>query len=242
MSSRFSSICDLRLAFGNGTIPSCVVIADTDVLRQAVLRPDEPVPALLAGAGLRRTMNEHEVHMVEVQLSSRGTWRHRMASPPDSGRSKATSGVLALVVHRLWVRLDRARPGTNMPARPRILVADDDPQMLRSLEHALEEWGADVVCAADGASLVLRLADDGPFDLVITDISMPWMNGLQAMRSLRSAGVSAPILFITGLVDGKLPEQVAAMGGAARLLQKPFGPVELEAAVHELLALARDQS
>jgi CheY-like chemotaxis protein len=129
-----------------------------------------------------------------------------------------------------------------MPARPRILVAEDDPEMLRSLEHALEHWGADVVCAADGASLVLRLADDGPFDLVITDISMPWMNGLQAMRSLRSAGIRAPILFITGLVDVKLPEQVAAMGRAARLLRKPFGPVELEVAVHELLALARDQS
>lgn len=128
-----------------------------------------------------------------------------------------------------------------MRTQARILVADDDPDMLATVAEALEVRGADVVRAETGAELVLQLATQGPFDLVITDISMPWMNGLQAMRSLKYAGVTGPIIFMTGLSDEKLPDRVSALGTGALLLRKPFSLAELEEAVDALLAGTRTE-
>lgn len=117
----------------------------------------------------------------------------------------------------------------------RILVAEDDADLLSTVTQVLERLGAEVVKATSGGELIERLSDEGPFDLVITDISMPWMTGLQATHSVRTAGVSTPILVITGLKDERIPEQVLALGNNAILLRKPFGVDELESAVESLL-------
>jgi two-component system OmpR family response regulator len=122
-----------------------------------------------------------------------------------------------------------------MSATPRILVADDDAELLTVVADALERMGTNVACAGTGAELVRRLVEQGPFDLVVTDISMPWMDGLQAMRSVRYAGLAPALIFITGLTDGSLTDRVAALGRRAVLLRKPFELAELQAAVHELL-------
>jgi DNA-binding response OmpR family regulator len=122
-----------------------------------------------------------------------------------------------------------------MSGQPRILVAEDDHVLLAMVAEALERMGADVVRAGTGAELVLRLVERGPFDLVVTDISMPWINGLQAMRSVRYAGLAPALIFMTGLTDKSLTDRVAALGRRAVLLRKPFELAELESAVHELL-------
>jgi DNA-binding response OmpR family regulator len=122
-----------------------------------------------------------------------------------------------------------------MSAKPRILVADDDHVLLTMVADALERMGAHVARAGTGAELVRRLVEHGPFDLVVTDICMPWMDGLQAMRSVRYAGLAPALIFITGLTDDSLADRVAALGRRAVLLRKPFELAELEAAVHELL-------
>ena len=122
-----------------------------------------------------------------------------------------------------------------MRAKPRILVADDDPALLTMVADALERMGAYVARAGTGAELVRRLVERGPFDLVITDIFMPWMDGLQAMRSVRYAGLAPALIFMTGLTDDSLPDRVAALGRRAVLLRKPFELAELESAMHDLL-------
>jgi DNA-binding response OmpR family regulator len=122
-----------------------------------------------------------------------------------------------------------------MSAKPRILVADDDHALLTMVADALERTGAQVARAGTGAELVRRLVQHGPFDLVVTDIAMPWMDGLQAMRSVRYAGLAPALIFITGLTDGSLTDRVAALGRRAVLLRKPFELAELETAVRELL-------
>jgi DNA-binding response OmpR family regulator len=122
-----------------------------------------------------------------------------------------------------------------MRAKPRILVADDDPELLSTVADALERMGGDVARAGTGAELVRRLVERGPFDLVITDIFMPWMDGLQAMRSVRYAGLAPALIFMTGLADDSLPDRVAALGRRAVLLRKPFELAELESAMHDLL-------
>jgi CheY-like chemotaxis protein len=117
----------------------------------------------------------------------------------------------------------------------KVLVADDEPATLELVSEALERPDVDVFRAADGVELIERLAEHGPFDLVVTDISMPWMTGLQAAHTARTAGVRTPMIVITALKDPRLEEQVATLGECAILLRKPFGLAELESAVASLL-------
>lgn len=120
-------------------------------------------------------------------------------------------------------------PGT------RILVADDEPDLLESVAAALGQEGAEVVCAASGEELITKMAEEGPFALVVADISMPWMSGLHALHSARYAGLATPILVMTALADPQIDEQVRALGRDALLLRKPFVLDDLVQAVERLL-------
>lgn len=126
-----------------------------------------------------------------------------------------------------------------MLSHAHVLVADDDPQLLDATADALTTMGADVICATNGAELIEQLANAGPFDLVVTDVGMPWMSGLQAMRSTRAAGLATAVIVMTALTDPRIPAQVQALGGHALLLRKPFERTELEAAASTLLAAKR---
>ena len=117
-----------------------------------------------------------------------------------------------------------------------VLVADDDSLLLSTIADALTDAGASVTTAGSGAELIEQLANEGPFDLVITDISMPWMNGLQAMHAIRTAGLGTPLIVMTALPDERIPSQVRALGANAVLLRKPFDLSQLIAAASPLLA------
>jgi CheY-like chemotaxis protein len=117
----------------------------------------------------------------------------------------------------------------------RVLVADDDPDVLQDVSCAFEIMGHQVTRATSGNELITRLGEDEPFDLIVTDISMPWMSGLQAMHSTRYAGLQTPVIVMTALRDAEIPERVQALGRNALLLRKPFGLVELETAVDVLI-------
>jgi CheY-like chemotaxis protein len=126
-----------------------------------------------------------------------------------------------------------------MLPRARVLVADDDPQLLDAVTEAFTRLDADVVRASSGADLIEQLATAGPFDLVVTDISMPWMSGLQAIRSTRAAGLPTSVIFMTALSDPRIPAQVKALGSNAVLLRKPFELGELASAAEMLLSAKR---
>jgi CheY-like chemotaxis protein len=126
-----------------------------------------------------------------------------------------------------------------MRSGARVLVADDDPQLLEAVSEALDRMDAHVVRASSGADLIERLATAGPFDLVVTDISMPWMSGLQAMRSTRAAGLATSVIVMTALTDQRIPAQVKSLGENAVLLRKPFELSELQSAVSMLLSDTR---
>ena len=90
-------------------------------------------------------------------------------------------------------------PVTSMVAGARILVADDDPELLDVVDENLTRRGADVTRATNGAELFENLAEKGPFDLIVTDVAMPWMTGVQAMHAARTAGLGTPIVVMTAL-------------------------------------------
>ena len=120
-----------------------------------------------------------------------------------------------------------------MTTNPRALVADDDVEMLTCVAKVLTQLGYDVVRAENGGDLVDQLADEGPFDLLVTDIAMPWMDGLNAIRSMRIAGLATPVVVMTALGDQEISNQVRALSPAI-LLRKPFEVDELETAVTTL--------
>ncbi|HEY5928215.1 MAG TPA: response regulator [Kofleriaceae bacterium] len=113
-----------------------------------------------------------------------------------------------------------------------VLVADDDPATLALVADVLVRIGCTVIRVDDGDELLQALAANGSFDLLVTDISMPWMTGLQVAYSARAAGLTTPVIVMTALpIDAA---RIDAIGHTV-LLRKPFGAKQLEAAVLHLL-------
>jgi CheY-like chemotaxis protein len=125
-----------------------------------------------------------------------------------------------------------AASGSCMTA-PRVLVADDDAMTLALVAEAMERAGYSVRRADDGDELLQALAEDGPFDLIVTDVAMPWMTGLQVAHSARTAGIDTPVLVMTASRIGS--KDVEQIGGNTLLLRKPFGVTQLIGAAHQLL-------
>ncbi len=119
---------------------------------------------------------------------------------------------------------------------PRVLVADDDPGSLALVARAIERTGCTVHRADDGDELLQALAEHGPFDVIVTDVAMPWMTGLQVAQSARTAGVTTPVIVMTA--SRVTPKEVQALGGKAVLLRKPFLVTQLIAALRQLLPAA----
>jgi two-component system chemotaxis response regulator CheY len=118
----------------------------------------------------------------------------------------------------------------------RILTVDDSPSMRQMVSVALQQAGHDVASASDGVE-ALKIAGDEHFDLVITDVNMPNMDGIALVRELRSlAGYEfTPLLVLT---TEATPErkQAGRDAGATGWLVKPFNPDRLIATVSRVLA------
>ena len=115
----------------------------------------------------------------------------------------------------------------------RVLVVDDDPGLRTVLRDALSRDGHEVTTAADGAQALRRLAED-PVDLVLTDLSMPGMDGAALVREIRAGGSAVPVLVLT--VRQEEREKVALLdAGADDYVVKPFSVAELLARVRALL-------
>ena len=116
----------------------------------------------------------------------------------------------------------------------RILVADDDADLLDVVVESLTDAGAKVASAKSGAELLKRLGEDASFDLIIADVVMPWMTGLQVASSVREAGLEVPVILMTGGRDASLNDRVDLLDKTV-LLRKPFDQNQLRAAVEKLL-------
>ena len=122
-----------------------------------------------------------------------------------------------------------------MEAKQRILVVDDEPQITRVLRRSLITQGYDVHIASDGES-ALQTFGDWPPDLVVTDLAMPNMNGLELCRRLRTIS-QVPIIVLS--VRGEEKTKVEALDcGADDYVTKPFGMDELLARVRATLRRA----
>src|SRR6266498_4264234 len=122
-----------------------------------------------------------------------------------------------------------------MEAKQRILVVDDEPQLTRVLRRSLSTKGYDVRIAGDG-EFALQTFHDWPPELVITDLAMPNMSGLELCRRLRAIS-EVPIIVLS--VRGEETTKVEALdAGADDYVTKPFGMDELLARIRAALRRA----
>ena len=121
----------------------------------------------------------------------------------------------------------------------RILIIDDEPNVRLSYRAVLEVEGYDVDEASSAATGLEKLIA-GRFDLVILDLRMPEMDGLDLLAKMRERGLSTPTVMITAY--GDLPHAVKAIKlGAIDFLQKPLKPDELRHLVAEVVARHDDE-
>jgi two-component system KDP operon response regulator KdpE len=125
-----------------------------------------------------------------------------------------------------------------MTARTAVLVVDDEQPLREFIRKNLAARGFQVHVAATGLE-ALAIFEQQPLDLIILDVMMPWLDGLEVTRRLRQRS-AVPIIILTAL--GEQRDKVAALDlGADDYLTKPFGVEELLARVRAVLRRAQAQ-
>jgi DNA-binding response OmpR family regulator len=119
----------------------------------------------------------------------------------------------------------------------RILVIEDNEDVAFGLRTALENEGFEVEVSGDGTGGLARAREGSP-DLIILDLMLPGMDGYRVLRSLRGAGIEAPVLVLTARGEEANKVQAFSIGGDD-YVTKPFGVLELIARVRALLRRAR---
>ena len=128
-------------------------------------------------------------------------------------------------------------PDSTSSARRSILVVDDEPYIGRIIQLKLESGPYAVELAHDGRSALERLSSGSRYDLVLLDIMMPHLSGLEVLAELRRlpGREQTPVIMLTA--KGQDTDRVrAAELGATDFLTKPFSPKKLLARIDELFA------
>ena len=130
---------------------------------------------------------------------------------------------------------------TDLMRRQKILIADDDSCNLMLYTEMLKSPNYDIVTAYDGVDALEKTFAENP-DIIILDWNMPRMDGLEALKKIKSESLykETPVIIITGIMNSSENLKVALDAGAIDFLRKPFNKVELHARVDSALRFAQN--
>ncbi|HEX2731865.1 MAG TPA: response regulator [Polyangiaceae bacterium] len=120
------------------------------------------------------------------------------------------------------------------PDSVRVLLVDDEPLVRHAFRRTLKRLGYSVVGAASAREAIEYLNRDPHIDLIITDVIMPGMNGLEMIEHLDKLGIRCKVLYVSGYADGILSRR-AGLGDRVEFMQKPIYAEALASKVEELL-------
>ncbi len=123
------------------------------------------------------------------------------------------------------------------PARPRLLVVDDEPLILEGLTRLLSTRDYDVVTAGGGCDALIAIGKQ-QFDAILLDLGMPDLNGAEVLRFVADRSADTPVIVVSG--DSTIDAAIRALrGGAADFVRKPYEPEELLRRIDNTLARRR---
>ncbi len=165
------------------------------------------------------------------------------------GTAKGTAEVLGISLRKVHYRLKEYREEGYLPprghaanaprfpadvlspSRPRLLLAEDDDELRWALEALLEGDGYEVLSVSSGNALMEHLPEssssDKKPDVIVTDLRMPGINGLQVLEGARQRGVNAPVILISAFGDDETRAHAERLGATA-FLDKPLDIEELQ--------------
>lgn len=119
-----------------------------------------------------------------------------------------------------------------MPARHRVLIVDDEVEVTYALENYFQRKGYEMVTAFDGSKAIAQM-DQGPIDLILLDIMMPDVNGVEVLKHVRECYPKTKVIVITAFDDEyrSAVERIGVHG----FLNKPFGIEQLTATIEAVL-------
>jgi DNA-binding NtrC family response regulator len=125
-----------------------------------------------------------------------------------------------------------------MSESAQILIVDDEPNVRLVFRTALESAGYHVAEAGDGA-VALKLVQQHHFDVVLLDLRMPQLDGMETLRRFREHGIDVPTVIVTA--HGSIPDVVEALGlGAVDFIPKPLAPETLRRTVRQAVLARRE--
>jgi two-component system chemotaxis response regulator CheY len=118
-----------------------------------------------------------------------------------------------------------------------VMIVDDSLMVRQQVGSALTAAGIDVLEAQDGKDALDKLATAPGTSLIVLDVNMPNMNGIELLRQLRSQGSRVPVIMLTTEGEPRMMQEAKALGARGWII-KPFKPELLVAAVRKLAAAA----
>lgn len=115
----------------------------------------------------------------------------------------------------------------------KILVAEDEPMLLKTIELKLKKEGYDVIATVDGREAIAKIESEQP-DLVISDIMMPYASGLELTAMLKKGDKQIPIIILSAMEQEKVVMEAFELG-ADDYITKPFSLNELSIRVKRLM-------
>jgi CheY-like chemotaxis protein len=144
--------------------------------------------------------------------------------------------------HVFFPRIESKAPASAATTGPiplglgeKILLVDDEPALVQMNSEILGKWGYDVVGYSESPrALEAFMADPGAFDLVMTDLTMPQMTGLELARRIMAVRPKVPIVLMTGFSEATTLEK-ARLLGISEFILKPAGSRELAQCISRVL-------